>query len=99
MKIPVSQASYDLLVPRLLVVTDLVAIEHVGVHLEPTVALEELPPGRHFMAEIRRPDGSRARAPAYATVTRANPTRAYVALNRLTAADVPIGTEVWTVDK
>lgn len=85
----------------LLVVEDRFAIAGRDVLVVPMLDVGEARRDR-FHVELRLPDGSRRRVEAFAQVPFFHPTpkvhRTQVALLGITKDDVPIGTEVWTVD-
>ena len=86
--------------PRLLVtVVETFLITGRGLIVAPFLPESEAR-SRPFEVELRRPDGSRRVAQAFAQVPFITPPskvrEAHLALLEVTNEDVPIGTEVWT---
>jgi hypothetical protein len=82
---------------RLLTVEDRFELRSIGLVLAPEPELHAVVGGRGE-AELRRPDGSRALVDLELLyVSRSDPARSAVdgAPAGLSAADVPLGTEVW----
>jgi hypothetical protein len=86
---------------RLLTVVDSFAIRGRGLIVAPWLAESEARRER-FAVELRRPDGSHARCEAFAQIPflslPALVLQVHLALFGVTKDDVPIGTEVWTLE-
>jgi hypothetical protein len=89
---------------RLLVVESVLSLGRHGIFVLPELPVDEaLPisaPARR--AELRRPDGSTLLAHVHVAIPRRSPPpavlTAFAHFRKLTAKEVPIGTEVWMLD-
>jgi hypothetical protein len=91
----------DTVAERLLTVEDAFVARGTGVHVMPRFTAERAQP-RPFAVTLRRPDGTEQSARATVEVAHMRgplaPFAMYVLLD-VAPEDVPIGTEIWSVDE